>query len=229
MRDAVKTLIEKAQGRWAGRTWTSDATERRAHVERLAKAAAEIAAAEAEGESIPYHLWRPDRDLAPGVDPEAYRLPDGCLDEAVYADEAEAERVAKDASYAEDEARVALEYLAEGDFGEAADALEKAARIERNWGDDPTWGPPAKAARELADLAEAADDAAGDFADEFGADAATNEWARAVGDDWIRERWTDDGQPRITGVTGDDLAFYGELVRAGVTQRAERAKLDRRT
>lgn len=58
--------------------------------------------------------------------------------EAVVSEEAE--KVAERAECAEEEARAALEAAKDGDFETAARRAAFAARIERQFGDAPTWG-----------------------------------------------------------------------------------------
>lgn len=63
----------------------------------------------------------------------------------------EAGAVAKDAARAEESAAAAVEAAQAGDLARAEELAEQAAHLERQYGDDPTWGPflaAVRAARE---------------------------------------------------------------------------------
>ena len=66
----------------------------------------------------------------------------------------EAEAVAKDAARAEESAAAAVEAAQAGDLARAEELAEQAARLERQYGDAPAWGPflaAVRAAREETD------------------------------------------------------------------------------
>lgn len=69
-----------------------------------------------------------------------------CEDLRALAKESDA-GVAKQAALAESTARAALRAVKLGDKSEALQLAEEAARIERQYGDAPTWGPFAEAVR----------------------------------------------------------------------------------
>lgn len=68
--------------------------------------------------------------------------------------DAEAKAVEANAETASEYGDDAIAAAEAGDWDAAVAALEKACRCEREYGDDPSWGPALKLARELADAAE---------------------------------------------------------------------------
>ncbi len=110
-------------------------------------------------------------------------------EEFVAAEDAHVEKFASDAA---DEGRAAIELLKAGDYGGALDHVKKAASYEREFGDDPAWGPAVKALKELVELAQSVDEA--------DALAPGQAWAEYVGDQSVSEWLANDGPEDADGI-----------------------------
>lgn len=148
--EAIQALYDAATGAWDSIDWTElhpGGTKVRSHGYR----GEELTIAE----RAQYIADAPDRDEGIDLDgkTEAILLEEA---EAEMSDEARAvlldcatrcERVEACARYAEACAAEALEHIEADDWYAAANKAEEAARTEREFGDDPTWGRFARAVR----------------------------------------------------------------------------------
>lgn len=162
--EAATTAIQTASAQWTGLEWTSGPQELLAALkrERLVDEVDGACWWPADGSNDSALLTERWHRLLSDVG-DADEVTPALVERAEAMVEAEAAYVAGRAELAADEGRCALELLAAGDYETALDHVNKAAQIEHEFGDDPSWGPAVKAVKALvavwAESIEAADDA----------------------------------------------------------------------
>lgn len=153
----AKEAINNAMASFTGKAWTSGPDELLALLEK-GKLTTDFdgghgwwtASGTYEAQMI-NRSWRKLLDDIDNTDPQwvtgdvIQAFVERCQ-EFVDAEDAHVEEVAEEAA---DLGRQALERIDLGDYVVAVDLLRKAAKLEMEFGDDPSWGPAVKAAIDL--------------------------------------------------------------------------------
>jgi hypothetical protein len=156
--------IELARDEWTGKTWDSAPDELLASIQK-GRPDADVTGGcgwEGDGSYEAQRLraeWRSLLERVRSCDPDD----EGDMDDLEFLAEemveAENEHVEARAMDADEEARYAIDAIEDGDAAEALHRINEAACIEREFGDDPAYGPAVKAVKAWADSLDVAEEA----------------------------------------------------------------------